>query len=146
MTQSDITRDRPLTVARRSLVYVAAYSVGIGGGLLFAPGPTLGLLLSTGDYGNVFPRVAGLLMIGLGLFVVQIVRLRLEALYPTTLYVRAVILCGLTYLYVVTLDPLFLTIVTVVGLGMVLTTASYTIDHSRARRSGAGAQALDPNE
>ncbi len=122
-------------MARWSLVYVAAYLIAIGGGALFAPAPTLGLLLSNGDYGNVFPRFAGLLMIALGLFVVQIVRSRLEALYPTTLYVRALILSGVTYLYIITTDPLFLTIVTVVGLGMVLTTAGYTVDHSRARRA-----------
>ncbi len=134
MTDSDLSEDRPLTVARRSLWYVVAYLIGGGLSFFFAPQLTLSLLMSNGDYGTVFPQFTGLLMIALGLFVVQIIRLRLEMLYPTTILVRGLIFVCLVYLYVVSVDPLFLTVATIVGLGMVLTTASYTIDHSRARR------------
>ena len=132
MNNTDLASDRPLTVTRRSLLYVVAYLVLGGAGLLLAPEAALQLLLSSGGYGDVFPRVAGMLMIGLGLFVIQIIRLRLEFLYPTTLYVRGFFLLCLMYFYVLTLDPLFLSLITIIGLGMVVTTASYTIDHSRA--------------
>ncbi len=134
MSKGELDEDRPLTIARRSLLYVVAYLIGGGIGLVVAPQLTLNFLLSNGDYGDVFPQFTGMMMIGLGLLIIQIVRVRLEVLYPTTLYVRGFFLIGLTYLYIKTFDPLFLTIVTIVGLGMVLTTASYTIDHSRARR------------
>ena len=52
---------------RLSLLYLGSYLVLIGLGLLFAPESTLRLLQSNAEYGNVFPRIAGMLMSGLGL-------------------------------------------------------------------------------
>ena len=67
MKDNEIDQDRPLTVTRRSLIYVVAYLVVGGVGLMFAPQTTLGILMSKADYGDVFPRVAGMFMISLGI-------------------------------------------------------------------------------
>jgi uncharacterized protein YjeT (DUF2065 family) len=121
---------------RLSLFYLAGYLLPTGVLLLVAPDLSLRLLLSNGDYGSdVFLRVAGLLLLAIGIFVVQIIRLRAEVLYSTTLMVRAVFVVGFLGFYWYTHDPLFLVILGVVGLGVVLTSTSYWLD--RHERRGA---------
>lgn len=120
---------------RLSLYYLAGYLLLTGLLLLVAPVTALMLLLSNGDYGDVFPRVAGLLLLGIGIIVVQIIRLRAEVLYPTTLMLRSVFLVGFLGFYLYTRDPLFLVILGVVGLGVLMTGTSYWLDRSE-RRAG----------
>jgi hypothetical protein len=116
---------------RLSLYYLAGYLVPTGVLWLVAPRETFRLMLSNGDYGNyVFPRVAGLLLLGIGILVVQIIRLRVEAIYSATLLVRAVFLVGFLGLYLSTHDPLFLVVLGVVGLGVLLTGTSYWRDRA----------------
>jgi uncharacterized protein YjeT (DUF2065 family) len=120
---------------RLSLFYLAGYLLPTGLLLLVAPRVTLRLLQSNGDYGSdVFVRVAGLLLLAIGIIVVQIIRRRVEALYPTTLLVRALFLVAFLGFYLYTRDPLFLVILGVVGLGFLLTGTSYWVDQ-RERRS-----------
>jgi hypothetical protein len=59
---------------RRSLYYPATYLTVAGLSLLLAPQFSLKILLSNDDYGDVFPRVAGLMILGLGLIVIQVGR------------------------------------------------------------------------
>ena len=115
-----------------SLIYVAAYLLGAGIFLLLAPRLALHLLLSTGEYGEILPQLAGLLLIGLGILVVQIIRYRVVALYPTTPAVRLVFCFGFIALYTRSRDPLFLVLLGVVGLGVLATSVSYVLD----RRQG----------
>jgi len=118
---------------RLSLFYLAGYLLPTGLLLLVVPRVTLRLLQSNGDYGSdVFVRVAGLLLLAIGIIVVQIIRRRVEALYPTTLLVRALFLVAFLGFYLHTRDPLFLVILGVVGLGFLLTGTSYWVD----QRSG----------
>ncbi len=117
----------------RSLIYVAAYLLGAGIFLVLAPRLALKLLLSTGDYGEILPRLAGLLFLGLGIIIVQIIRYRFAALYPTTLAVRAVFFVGFVWLYIMSRDPLFLVLLAVLGVGMLVTSVSYIVD----KREGA---------
>jgi len=117
----------------RSLIYVAAYLLGAGIFLVLAPRLTLKLLLSTGDYGEILPRLAGLLFLGLGIIIVQIIRYRFAALYLTTLAVRAVFFAGFVWLYIMSRDPLFLVLLAVLGVGMLVTSVSYIVD----KREGA---------
>jgi hypothetical protein len=49
---------------------------------VFVPRETLKILQSNGDYGDVFPRVAGMLMSGLGLSIFGMIRARSYELYP----------------------------------------------------------------
>jgi len=113
---------------RLSLFYLGSYLSIIGIGLLLAPRATLGLLQSTGDYGEVFPRVAGMLMSGLGLSIFGIIRARADALYPATLLIRLYFLACIIAFYAMTRDPLFLVLLVIVGLGFVLTLSSYLYD------------------
>jgi hypothetical protein len=117
---------------RLSLIYVVAYLLAAGIFLLVAPGLAMKLLFSTADYGVILPRLAGLLLIGLGMFVVQIIRYRVVVLYATTLMVRVVFCVGFIALYMLSRDPLFLVLLAVVGLGVLATSSSYVLD----RREG----------
>lgn len=114
---------------RLSLFYLAGYLLPTGFLWLVAPRETFRLMLSNVDYGSdVFPRVAGLLLLAIGFIVVQIIRHQVEALYPTTLMVRAGFLVGFVGFYLSTRDPLFLVVLGVVGLGFALTGTSYWLD------------------
>ena len=78
---------------RLSLFYLGSYLTIIGFGLLFAPHGTLDIPRSNGDYGDVFSRVAGMLMSGLGLSIFGMIRARSFELYPATLLMRVYFYC-----------------------------------------------------
>ena len=114
---------------RLSLYYLCSYLLIGGLVLLFFPKEGLRLLLSNGDYGDVFPRVAGMLLTGLGMTVFGIIRTRAEALYPATLVIRAFFLACLGAFFLMTRDPLFLVLLAIVGFGFVLTGVTYLTEN-----------------
>jgi hypothetical protein len=115
---------------RSSFAYLIGY-LGLGGlGLLADPGTALRLLGSTAEYPAVLARLVGALMLALCLVVAQIVRHRVEVLYPTTLAVRTLLLATIVFLYGESRDPLFLVLAGIVGLGMLLTAAGLVADRS----------------
>lgn len=116
---------------RLSLYYLAAYLLGAGVALIFAPSIALTLLFSNGHYGDVMPRLLGVVLFALGVVIVQIIRHRVEALYTTTLLVRSVIVLVLAGLFAYSHDPLFISLIVVVGIGMVFTSTSYLSDRKR---------------
>jgi uncharacterized protein YjeT (DUF2065 family) len=116
-----------------SLYYLIGYLIPGGIALLTFPQLTLKLFFSNTDYGDVLPRLVGMLMLALGIIVMQAVRYRLEVLYPTALIVRSGMLPIMLGLYLYSGDPLFITLLVVVGIGVVLTGVSYWLD----RRSKA---------
>jgi len=111
-----------------SLYYLAGYLLPAGLLLLFVPDFATKLLLSNRDYDDAPFRLAGIALTALGILIVQIIRLRIEALYTTTVLVRLFILAGLAGLFASTSDPFFLVIFGVVLIGVVLTTTSYLLD------------------
>jgi uncharacterized protein YjeT (DUF2065 family) len=113
---------------RFSLFYLAGYLIPAGILLLFAPTFSTRLLLSNGDYGDVFPRMAGMLLIGLGTLVVQIIRHRLEMLYTTTLLIRLFFCVCFVVFYTMSHDPFFLVLLAIVAFGLILTGISYLLD------------------
>ena len=113
---------------RLSLLYLASYLTLIGFGLLFLPDKTLRLLQSNAEYGNIFPRIAGMLMSGLGLSVFGIIRVGVPELYPVTLLIRVYFLVCLAFFYWMTTDPLFLVLIVIVGIGLVLTLSAHLRD------------------
>lgn len=117
---------------RLSLYYLATYLFVTGVGLLFAPQLSLKLLLSTGHYENTFVQFTGTFMIALSMVVAQIIRHRVEVLYPTTLFVRTFFIVVIVALFLETKDPLFLVVLAVVGVGVALTTTALLLD----RRAG----------
>lgn len=116
---------------RLSLYYLAGYLLVIGLGLLFDPERTLHLLDSNGHYGEVFPRLTGMLMSGLGLNIAGMIRTRTEALYPATLALRVCFVLCLVGFYWLAQDPFFLVLLGIVLVGMVLTLSSYLRNSGR---------------
>ena len=111
-----------------SLYYLAGYLLFAGVALTLVPQLALQLLLSNGTYGDTLPRLLGVVLFALGVFVLQAIRFGLTQLYTTTLAVRIPILVVLAWLYVTSSDPLFLVLLAIVGLGFVLTGTSYLLD------------------
>lgn len=118
---------------RICLWYVVGYLVITGGGLLIAPKAGLQLMLSTVDYGEVMPRWVGMMSLALGALIGQTVRHRLKVLYPLGFFMPAAMLIGFVGLYQQSEDPLFLTVVVVVGVGVVLTGTSLLLDFATNR-------------
>jgi hypothetical protein len=115
-----------------SLYYLIGYLVPSGLCLLLIPQFTLKLLFSNADYGDIIPRLAGMLALALAVLVIQIVRLQIEALYTTILAVRGGMLLILLALFFYSQNPLFISLFVVVGIGFVLTGIGYYLD-SQAR-------------
>ena len=120
---------------RLSLLYLASYLILIGLGLLFLPYHTLRLLQSNADYGNILPRMVGMLMSGMGTSVLGMFRARVAELYPATLFIRVYFLVCIAAFYRMSADPLFLVLLVIVGIGFALTLGSYLLDR---RRDGRG--------
>ena len=118
-----------------SLYYLAGYLLPAGGLLLLVPEFATKLLLSNRTYDYAPFRLVGVLLIGLGIIIVQIIRHRLEVLYPTTLVVRLLISATLIGLYAQTSDPFFLVVLVVVVIGIVLTGTSYLLERRRVPAS-----------
>ena len=74
------------------------------------------------------PRLLGVVLLALGIVIVQIIRYKVEVLYTTTLIVRALIVVVLVGLFIYSHDPLFISLIVVVGFGMILTGTSYLLD------------------
>jgi hypothetical protein len=80
----------------------------------------------------VFPRIAGMLMSGLGITIFGIIRARAAELYPATLFIRLYFLICIVVFYMMTRDPLFLVIFAIVALGFVLTLSSFILDRRKS--------------
>ena len=113
---------------RLSLFYLAGYSLPSGLMLIAAPQLVTKLLFSNGTYPDVIIRMVGVPLASLGVFIVQLIRHRVEALYTTTLVVRAFILTCLVAFWFESHDPMFLSLVGVVGFGFVFTLSSVLAD------------------
>jgi uncharacterized protein YjeT (DUF2065 family) len=113
---------------RLSLFYLATYLPIAGLLLLLIPDVATKLLLSNRTYDDVFTRLAGALLLALGILIIQIVRHRVEVLYPWTVVVRIGLCLALLALYVRTSDPFFLVIFAVVFIGVVLTGGTYLLE------------------
>ena len=111
-----------------SLYYLAGYLVPAGLLLLFVPEFATKLLLSNHTYDYAPFRLAGVLLLVVGILIIQIIRHHLEQLYLTTLVARALISATLLWLYVSTGDPFFAVILMIVLIGVALTGASYYLD------------------
>ena len=120
---------------RLSLFYLVSYLTFGGIGLLVAPRFAAALLGSTGDYPEVLLRAIGMFLLGLAMIVAQIIRKRIDALYPTTLLVRAFFCVCLVVFYGMSRDPLFLVLFGIVALGFVITGTSYLRESRRSEGS-----------
>ncbi len=122
---------------RLSLFYLVAYLFPSGIVLLANPKFALDTLRSNVDFGDVMPRVVGMLLFGLGIIIVQLIRWRAETLYFTTIIVRTFFCACFIWFYSMTSNPLFISMLIVVGIGLVLTSSCFAIDRSAGRKSAA---------
>jgi hypothetical protein len=113
---------------RLSLYYLAGYLLPAGALLLFVPEFATKLLLSNRTYDYAPFHLVGVLLMVIGILIVQIIRYRLDVLYPTTLLARALISATLLWLFVTTNDPFFAVILVIVLIGVALTGVSYILD------------------
>ena len=80
---------------RLSLSYLAGYLIPAGVMLLVLGNGALTLLGSDRDYGPHITRVLGIMLLSLSVLIVQFIRHRADALYPSTVVVRFGILVTL---------------------------------------------------
>lgn len=120
---------------RLSLYYLATYLPFAGLALLLVPSLATKLLLSNRTYDDVFPRLSGALLLVVWVLVVQIIRHRVEALYPWTVLVRIGLLAVLLALFVYSGDPFFGVIFVIVAIGAVLTGTTYLRERQRSLSS-----------
>jgi len=115
-----------------SLYYLAGYLIPAGVLLLFVPEWATKLLLSNRTYDYAPFHLVGVLLLVIGILIVQIIRYRVEAMYPTTLVARALISATLLWLFLNTGDPFFGVILVIVLVGVALTGVSYLLDRREA--------------
>ena len=113
---------------RRSLYYVVVYLMSGGIGFLCMPQLSLQMFFSTGQYDDSMLRMLGIMLLTLSIMVWQIVRHRVEVLYPTTLAVRFLILGVMAVLYLRSADPMYLILCFIVGLCYFNTFFSFLMD------------------
>jgi hypothetical protein len=121
---------------RLSLYYLATYLPFAGFALLLVPDFATKLLLSNRTYDDVFPRLAGTLLLAIWVLIVQIIRHRVEALYPWTVVVRVGLSAVLLALFVYSGDPFFAVIFAIVFFGVLLTGATYLWERGRLSSGG----------
>jgi uncharacterized protein YjeT (DUF2065 family) len=121
-----------MKLTRLSLYYLATYLPLAGLALLFVPDIATKLLLSNRTYDDTFQRLAGGVLLALGIVIIQVVRYRVEAIYPWTLVVRTILLTMFAGLYARTSDPFFISLFVIVGFGVLLTAVGYYLDRHRA--------------
>ncbi len=117
---------------RRSLYYVAAYLILTGLGLLFAPGTMLKLLFANHDYPGAFVQLSGILMVGLGIIVVNVICYGSRVLYRATLIARIPMWICIMGLYLYTRETFFIVVLCVLGLGIVVTGSCYLSERNNA--------------
>ncbi len=101
-----------------TLIYLAAYLTIGGIGFGFFPSFAIKIFMSTGDYGDVMPRMVGMFMIVLGLLIITIVKNEDYKYYLPTIIARTFILVFMVYLYFITDDILFIFLIVIVSLGL----------------------------
>jgi len=119
---------------RLCLLYVAAYLIISGIALLIAPEVALRFMFSNTDYGVAMPRWVGMLSVALGALVSQVVRHRLAVLYPLGFFMPAAMVVGFAGLYLQSSNPLFLVVLGVVGVGVVATGISLSLERHSGRQ------------
>lgn len=114
-----------MTLKRASLFYLVGYLVPTGIMLIAAPDLVFRLFFSTSDgaYGDVIPRMAGALVLALGIIVINIIVRRVDAMFPALIIARVMLVSVWLALFAYTHDPFFVVVAGVVGFGLLLTVA-----------------------
>ncbi len=116
---------------KHTLYYLTFYLTAGGTGFSLFPSYALDLFFSTGDYGNIMPRVAGMFMIALAYLIFKIVRNEDWKYYSSTIFIRTIIVFFLSWLYFISDDPMFLILNGIVLIGLI---PSIIIQYFRVNR------------
>jgi hypothetical protein len=116
---------------RRSLFYLAGYLFPTGLGLLLAPQWFMKLLFANHEYSDAFPQFSGVLLIGLGIVVVNVILYGNPLFYRMTLLVRIPLWLGTLAVYLHTGETFFLAVLGVLGLGILITGSMYLSERNR---------------
>jgi uncharacterized protein YjeT (DUF2065 family) len=120
-----------LPKTRRSLFYLATYLTLTGLAMLFAPAQFLKLLFATREYPGAFVQFSGILMIGLGIVVMNVIRYGSPVFYRATLMARIPMWILILGLYFYTRETAFIVILCVLGLGIVITGSCYLSERNK---------------
>lgn len=104
---------------RMTLTYLATYLLLGGVGFASFPAPVLQLFQSTGDYGDIMPRIVGMFMCALGLLIWRILKNEDWKYYSLTIYIRSAIVLFLVWIYFKSQDPMWLILTGVVLVGLI---------------------------
>ena len=117
---------------RRSLFYLASYLILTGLGLLFAPQTLLKLMFASHEYPGAFVQLSGILMLGLGILVINVIRYGSRVFYRATLMARIPMWICIMGLYLYTRESFFLVVLSVLGLGIAITGSCYLSERGNA--------------
>lgn len=120
-----------MKITRYSLIYLASYLTFGGLGFFFFPTSFSKLLLSNAVYTEDAIRLAGIFSTLLGVIVIQIIRHKVDILYPTSVLARILGLFGLMYVYFNTKNPMFFTLSLIVTFGLIVTIFSLIKDKQK---------------
>lgn len=101
-----------------SWIYLASYLTIGGIGFAFIPEITLNLFLSNGNYGDIMPRVVGMFMIALGGLIATMTINNDFKYYTYSIFIRTGMVIFIIWLYMISNDPLFITILVIVLVGL----------------------------
>jgi uncharacterized protein YjeT (DUF2065 family) len=102
-----------------TLIYLSSYLLAGGIGFAFVPDAALKIFMSTGDYGDIMPRMVGMFMIVLGFLITQFIKNKDYKYYLPTIIARTFIVIFLSALYFQTSDPLFIIVNIIVLIGLI---------------------------
>ncbi len=108
-----------MDLRRLTLSYLVLYLAVAAVGFAFFPQQFMDLFQSNGDYGDIMPRLVGLMMGALAVLIFNILRNEDWHYYVVSIYVRSVIVAFLFYLWAISDDPMFLLVNVVVLIGLV---------------------------
>jgi hypothetical protein len=120
-----------LPKTRRSLFYLATYLTLTGLAMLFVPAQFLKLLFASHEYPGAFVQFSGILMIGLGIVVMNVIRYGSPVFYRATLMARIPMWILILGLYFYTRETAFIVILCVLGLGIVITGSCYLSERDK---------------
>ena len=101
-----------------TFTYLASYLIIGGIGFAFIPELTLKIFFSNGEYGDIMPRVAGMFMVALGGLIATMTINQDFRYYVYSVYIRTAMTAFILWLFYVSKDPLFITIIIIVLIGL----------------------------
>lgn len=116
--------------------YLAGYLLFGGFGLAFFPQETLRLFQSSGDYGDIMPRVAGMFMVLLGGVIASMSARRDFTYYARSVQLRLFALGFLVFLFERSGDPLFMVLLAIVLIGWLPSAAAVLRERARCGAQG----------